>query len=677
MVKDVIISGVAFTKTLNNKSPWYVINYESGGNTDGITSGNSNSHFTYYHKRGTSINAISKDWVKSLLIALIEIEDLLGYDYLDVEFAIDSNGIVFILQVRPITIIEIEDNISDDLIDRAIIEAQSTWDNLKLSNPHLPGNAKPIYGLMPDWNPAEIIGTSPNPLAVSLYSYLILNETWSEQRFQFGYWDVRPQPLLVNFAGRPYVDVRASFASFIPRCINSNIASKLLNFYIEWLIKNPHLHDKIEFDVIPTCFGPNFNFWENRLTIEGKFEKNEIEILKDGLKKITQTAFKRTNDDLLQIENLKIRYDNIIESRINAIEKVRILLDDCKKLGTLPFAHLARSAFVAVTLIKESVAIGILSTQASDSFFSSIRTVSHNLTIDANLVFDNKITWVEFVDKYGHLRPGTYDINSPRYDSDPELYLRPLIKKNNLHLENHEEINFWEKEKKSFLSTLKKNFKDIDEKELELFLRNAIEGREYAKFIFSRNLSKALEIMIEFGQSIGLSRYDLSFVNLDELLSFRDTKYLKNDFLSFLLQNINSRKTFHKVTKMVELPALITNINDLVSFEIGEDIPNFIGSKNIISKIIDLTNLESSQKINVIGMIVLIPQADPGYDWIFGQGVSGLITQYGGANSHMAIRAAEFGIPAAIGIGKKKFEDVSKANMLLLDPSNRNIKILR
>ena len=30
--------------------------------------------------------------------------------------------------------------------------------------------------------------------------------------------------------------------------------------------------------------------------------------------------------------------------------------------------------------------------------------------------------WEEFVSVFGHLRPGTYDINSYRYDTDPELF---------------------------------------------------------------------------------------------------------------------------------------------------------------------------------------------------------------------------------------------------------------
>ena len=60
-----------------------------------------------------------------------------------------------------------------------------------------------------------------------------------------------------------------------------------------------------------------------------------------------------------------------------------------------------------------------------------------------------------------------------------------------------------------------------------------------------------------------------------------------------------------------------------------------------------------------------MPNADPGFDWIFCHGIAGLITQYGGANSHMAIRCAELGIPAAIGIGSKLYEGLKEGRIML------------
>ena len=77
-----------------------------------------------------------------------------------------------------------------------------------------------------------------------------------------------------------------------------------------------------------------------------------------------------------------------------------------------------------------------------------------------------------------------------------------------------------------------------------------------------------------------------------------------------------------------------------------------------------------------ISEIVIIPQADPGYDWLFGQGISGLVTMYGGANSHMAIRAAEFRLPAAIGVGTKKYQEILNAKILEISPTQKLLRVV-
>ena len=72
--------------------------------------------------------------------------------------------------------------------------------------------------------------------------------------------------------------------------------------------------------------------------------------------------------------------------------------------------------------------------------------------------------------------------------------------------------------------------------------------------------------------------------------------------------------------------------------------------------------------------IVLIENADPGFDWIFNLNIKGLLTRYGGANSHMAIRCNELGIPAAIGIGDKIFEEIKIQKELQLYCKLKTIK---
>ena len=63
--------------------------------------------------------------------------------------------------------------------------------------------------------------------------------------------------------------------------------------------------------------------------------------------------------------------------------------------------------------------------------------------------------------------------------------------------------------------------------------------------------------------------------------------------------------------------------------------------------------------------MVLIESADPGYDWIFSYNIW-LITKYGGAASHMAIRSAEYGIASIIGCGEDIFNEISNYNKILL-----------
>ena len=74
--------------------------------------------------------------------------------------------------------------------------------------------------------------------------------------------------------------------------------------------------------------------------------------------------------------------------------------------------------------------------------------------------------------------------------------------------------------------------------------------------------------------------------------------------------------------------------------------------------------------VDLSNKIVLIENADPGYDWIFSMNIAGLVTKYGGANSHMAIRCAEFQIPAAIGCGEQRFEVLKNSNKIMLDCSS-------
>jgi len=89
--------------------------------------------------------------------------------------------------------------------------------------------------------------------------------------------------------------------------------------------------------------------------------------------------------------------------------------------------------------------------------------------------------------------------------------------------------------------------------------------------------------------------------------------------------------------------------------------------------VIELTGNEDTL-IDLSGRIVLIEKADPGFDWLFSHNIKGLITQYGGIASHMAIRCAELSLPAAIGCGALVYKFVTESNSIELDCSSRQIR---
>ena len=678
MLKNVSVSGVVFTRGLQDGSPYYTINYDDqSGSTESITSGSSQNDKKLIVRR--DINSDSKaipSNLGNLLQAIQEIEKLLSYGSLDIEFAITKEFGIHILQVRPIAVKHNINNNADTKLLKILNEAEKKFEKLQKSTPFVLGD-KAFFGVMPDWNPAEIIGTKPNAMAESLYKYLILDDIWAKQRQEYGYRDVRPKSLLVNFAGHPYIDIRASFNSFIPNKLPERLAKKLVNFSLGWLENHPELHDKVEFDVIPTCYDLDFDRWEKKLLSHASFTESDVNILRNCLLDITNKAIKRENIDIESIHILERRLNKIKNSKLDSLQKAIILLDDAKFYGTLPFSHLARSAFVAISLLRSGVARGLLGKREFDDFLNSIHTVSKDFADDSRICSENNISWKDFVEKYGHLRPGTYDISSPSYRSDPETYLKPVIDqaKNRKETKNQNDKKYWKKISKSFFKALNDAGINGSPEQLEEFLVQAIEGREYAKFAFTKNLSLALDEIKKWGKTIGVSSEDLSHLNIEDLKTLSNETVSNLNLQEWIATRVSENKNYRNITKPIELPPLITNKNDFSVFLYPESQPNFIGSAKITEACINLEGGKGPEEA-VEGKIVLIPQADPGYDWLFGRNIAGLITMYGGANSHMAIRSAEFGLPAAIGIGPTLYRSLSKESKLELNPGERIIRTL-
>ena len=685
MLSDVYICGVAFTLDPNTLGNYYVINYDDNGSTSAITSGSGRENKLYYRfkrkdrkhylEEGWEEHLASTDRMNRLCMTLQELEAFFGQNNLDVEFAFSETDKLFILQVRTLCI---QKKPADrDRQEEELIRIKEKINQAQKKKPFLCGK-KALYSVMTDWNPAEMIGIRPKPLALSLYREIITDNVWAYQRDNYGYRNLRSFPLMVDFGGLPYIDVRVSFNSFVPAGLEEELSDKLVNYYLDCLTANPAKHDKAEFDIVFSCY--TFDLPERIQVLKDYgFSEDEIAKITDALRDVTNNIIDHKNGlwrkDYGKIHILNRRYEEIVRSDFSKIEKVYWLLEDCKRYGTLPFAGLARAAFIAVQILKSLIACGIIDEADYESFMSGVNTVSSDMNVDFREMSKNA-----FMRKYGHLRPGTSDITSLRYDEAPELYFEWNTKEDAYDIHNRKESGREEKEEfrlslqqlGELKAQLQKNGLTNDILELMDFIRTVIEGREYGKFAFTRNLSMALRLVEEIGEECGFSREECAFVNIRDIYelyaSARDVRIRFAD-------SIKRGKRDYSVTQAITLPPMIASPEDAMQFYYPDSEPNYVTSNQAVGEVCILGEGRHMEEMR--GRIILIPSADPGYDWIFSHEVKGFITMYGGANSHMAIRAGELSIPAVVGVGAKNFEKYKMARVLEIDAAAKLIRILK
>lgn len=664
MLQKVRLSGVAFSKDPSSGAPYIVINYDDKNHIPNtVTSGISNDLRTYYYYKYTKTN-IEKPLSK-IIDLIFELEELLLSDSIDIEFAIDEHNDLYLLQVRPLVVqnsskvsklahIEVIDNIC-----KKIHEA-------KKPHPYLFGK-RTVYGVMPDWNPAEIIGIRPRPLALSLYKEIITDNIWAYQRDNYGYRNLRSFPLLISLYGLPYIDVRVSFNSFVPRDVEDDLAERLVNYYIDRLIETPSHHDKVEFEIIFSCYTLDL---PQRLSVllNYGFNNNDCDKLSCSLRNLTNKVIHGEKGlwktDIEKIKYLETRRETIINSSLDTVGKIYWLLEDCKRYGTLPFAGLARAGFIAVQLLRSLVSVGILTQNEYNCFMGTLDTVSSKMSKDFR-----SLSKKDFLLKYGHLRPGTYDILSPRYDEDPDRYfdfgkINETAKEPSckflLSLDQHKQIEYLLNKHSIEHSVI--GFFD--------FIKAAIEGREYAKFVFSHSLSDALSLFKTLGEETGQGVDDCSYVDISCIQELYSST---SNVTSLVSKFVEIGRTKYEIAEQIILPPLLIEPKDVLAFHVPSFEPNFI----TLNRTVGHTAFVNSNKSNLSGSVLFITNADPGYDWIFSRNINGFVTMYGGANSHMAIRAAELGIPAVIGAGEALYNKWSLAKIIELDCANKLVRIIK
>jgi hypothetical protein len=680
-IGELAASGVLFTRDIETGAPYYVLNIDrSSGRSDSVTSGAEVGVETLYVSRMSDFANLDDD-VRACVILGRELEELTHLDALDIEFGIDRAGNLYLFQVRPIARRARKFQLADQDLIEELARVGEFLDAHMHPHPTLAGDTT-VLGTMPDWNPAEMIGTAPRPLALTLYQRLIGDKAWAEARALIGYRDVRPEPLIVSLCGRPYVDVRASLNSFLPGDIDSCTAEAWVNHCIRMLHQDSRLHDKIEFDVAITCLAFDFDDQAQRLRAAG-LDDESIKEFRRQLLRLTDAIL---TEKVSPIESQLAMLNELARRRTNWINddasdmaslsrRINVLLADCERYGVVPFSVLARYAFISMSLLRSLVKAGILSDDVHESLLNSIPTVASDLSRDLQQHALRDLSIDELLERYGHLRPSSYDITSPNYANARETYFSSLSRSSTERAYPDVSVAraIFDEQADQINSLMQASGFTATVDQLASLVLRSIPGREWAKFEFMKSVDAALEAIAELGEELGFSRDEMSFLPID--LVIRGAKDSANSAVrTEFRRTVEFNKKRWDLTCAARLPHLVRSKDEVAAFQLEEWTPNFISTSRVVAPLAFLDAGLPPESLD--GRIVIIRAADPGYDWIFSHPIAGLITEFGGVASHMAIRAAEFGLPAAIGCGELIFERLCDARLVELDCASKKVRAI-
>ena len=647
--ENVSVSGVIFTRNLKTNSPYYVITYDDvTGLTDTVTGGSASK--TLWLNRDIKKYSVPSKWAK-LIESVKEIELVFNKMILDIEFAINKKGEIIIFQVRPLA--------ANSKFFFSTTSYEDKTEELVKKYKKYSKKDKVIFSDMAFWNPSELIGDNPKPLSLTLFEELIMKKSWNKGLASLGYTDTEKN-IIFKAGNKPYINVDLAIEALAPNKLNQSLKNKLKLYYKKRFLKYPASHDKFEFDIIDSCY----TFDKKMLDHFGsKLSDSEKNLFRRNLKKITIDMIKNFSNNkkvfIHQVkycisESKKLKKGGISESIKNIISNINLL----KKYATPQFSASARMAFVSKSLLNSMITNYNLSDKEVSDFYQSLNTVATMYTKDFS-----SLKKPLFLKKYGHLRSGTYSLLAPKLGE--------------ISLNNDESMSLKNNQfnKNMFLNKINECILDHDidlqPEILYKFLSKSFVLREYLKFEFTKIVSKILDDIKILAANLKISASDMEYMTIPMIKASSHLEDLE-EYKLFYRNIIEQEKDKYESNSNIVQNQIVSNPN---SFFIIEDIiskPNFITNKNVAGSIIllDITNIN---KINLKDKIVLIENADPGFDWIFTHNIKGLITKYGGLGSHMAIRCAEFDIPAVIGSGNKIYQKIRKKKHIKIECSSKKI----
>ena len=319
--------------------------------------------------RGLAAATRAPAQLSPVLLTVQNIEKLVGHDSLDIEFAVTGDRSVHILQVRPIAVTHAPEPIDDEQVAAARSRQARRFLEERVPPPPTLVGHRPSTASCPTGTRPRSSARSPSAWRSSLYRHLITDEVWARQRAEYGYRDVRPCPLLVDIVGHPYVDVRATFNSFVPAALPPTTRRTPRRPLPRPARGRPELHDKVEFDVLFTCLTPDFDARVGSPARRRASPTRRSTVLRDALRDITvggvRTVAMATSRSFRRSTREVDRHRRRRRCRRSTRRSTISKRPGARRRPA--FAHLARAAFVATSLLRSTRRPWARSTRRSDA----------------------------------------------------------------------------------------------------------------------------------------------------------------------------------------------------------------------------------------------------------------------------------------------------------------------
>jgi hypothetical protein len=372
---------------------------------------------------------------------------------------------------------------------------------------------------------------------------------WSKSISVLGYQYV-DDSLMLKIGNKPYISMQNAFDGLTPSNLPQQLRYRLNKYYENKLKNNRERHDKAVFEIIFNAY--DFCTDDRLGELSGEdFSEDEIKVLRKSLFKITDTIVrnydKRLSEDKDSLDRMSAvrdmieQYEPLEENNVMKLYKyISELFEAIKEYNSPQFSRQARCDFIALNFCRSLVKKGYVS---NDDMLSFIETAIPGRNVIRQLRDEEK--------------KSVYDIRN-----DESSFRKEEREEQNHKQETAAKAPETILDMKVIGKALKDAELDFTAEEFIAYITTAMQNREYFKEEFTKSLGMLLDIIRRLGDLHGIAREDMSYLEIQELLSYHSR--------DAYIHIIEERRNMYHAYSHLLLPEVIFNVGDIDVIELGE-----------------------------------------------------------------------------------------------------------